>query len=244
MLDPLLGFGEEPKSRTVISTTPFEVDARHEAETQRMLAADRRRQRLPWIVLAVLVAIGAVVAAAVVLTVGDDSQQQADTVALSTAEVTTRNIVQLIDFPAELSYTGTQELVSPVDGRLTTVGSDGDEVDRGDVVALLDEQPLVVLFGDEPFERSLEVGDRGTDVEQLEANLAALGFDADGAMAVDTEYTAETARAVRSWQASIGARATGDVPLGRIVAASGRGVIVDALAPGEAAEFPFLEFGP
>jgi peptidoglycan hydrolase-like protein with peptidoglycan-binding domain len=225
--------GGAERPRAVISTTPWEADVRHDAEMQRILAADRRRRRLPWVVVGILAAIAGVIAAAVAVSLDDDEPTRStDTVTMTTAEVARRDLVEEIDFPAQLAYAGTQEVVSPVAGTVSTIAATGEELARGDVVALLDGEPMVVLYGDQPFERPLAPGDDGADVQQLEANLAALGFDDGGGMAVDGDYTAETARAARAWQSSIGAPATGDVPLGRVVAASGPLAVLDAVARG------------
>ena len=65
-----------------------------------------------------------------------------------------------------------------------------------------------------PAYRGIGPGDRGTDVRQLEQNLAALG--ATG-FTVDDRYTGTTADAVRRWQRRLGLAETGRVELGRVV---------------------------
>jgi hypothetical protein len=54
-----------------------------------------------------------------------------------------------------------------------------------------------LFYGDRPFYRSLQAGDSGEDVMEVEQNLAALGYTG---FTVDAEYTAATATAVRTWQ--------------------------------------------
>ncbi len=60
-------------------------------------------------------------------------------------------------------------------------------------------------------------GTSGTDVLQLEAALAALGFDASGALEVDGVYTVATRSAVEEFQRTLGADDDGIVQLGEIV---------------------------
>nr|WP_246401955.1 peptidoglycan-binding protein [Jiangella mangrovi] len=75
--------------------------------------------------------------------------------------------------------------------------------------------------------RDLDVGAEGADVEQLEANLAALGYTG---FTADDEYTANTAEAVEDWQDDLGVESPDGV-VGRsdvvFLAAGGR---VDAPA--------------
>ena len=57
----------------------------------------------------------------------------------------------------------------------------------------------------------------GDDVLQLETALSALGFDDDGALVVDGEFTTETKAAVTAWQEAAGAERDGVVDLGEVV---------------------------
>lgn len=58
----------------------------------------------------------------------------------------------------------------------------------------------------------------GPDVEELEANLAALGYSG---FTVDDEFTEYTEAAVKAWQEDLGVPATGRVELGSVIFASG-----------------------
>src|SRR5207249_1237643 len=58
--------------------------------------------------------------------------------------------------------------------------------------------------------------DDGPDVQQLEWNLAALGYD-PASMTVDDHFDADTAAAVRDWQKAIGVPETGAVAPGEAV---------------------------
>ncbi len=112
-----------------------------------------------------------------------------------------------------------------------------------------------VIFVDGPIEvRSVdvEVGDTvndgrsvftvegtttmaGDDVEQLEANLAALGYDAAGSLMVDGTFDEATTEAILAWQRDIGVEADGIVDLGEIVFVPAAIRISDQLAsPGSA----------
>jgi len=74
------------------------------------------------------------------------------------------------------------------------------------------------------------------DVRQLEEALVALGYDPDGRVPVDDEFTSATREMVRVWQKEIGARADGVVDLGEVVFLPGPAQVLDVLTtPGSQA---------
>jgi hypothetical protein len=86
---------------------------------------------------------------------------------------------------------------------------------RGGTLYWVDGRPVLLMYGSTPAYRTLKQGvDDGPDVEQLEANLSALGFYPG---TVDEEFSSTTAAAVRDWQESVGLDETGRVELGRVV---------------------------
>jgi Putative peptidoglycan binding domain len=96
---------------------------------------------------------------------------------------------------------------------------------------------VVLMYGSLPAYRPLKEGAKGPDVEQLEANLAALGYTG---YTVDEEYSDLTAKAVKQWQQDLGLKETGQVELGRVVFAPGAVRVDsteadtgDATAPGQ-----------
>lgn len=91
---------------------------------------------------------------------------------------------------------------SPLQGRASEVAiSDGDLVNDGDVIMSIDGRPVVAVTGDLEFFRTLDVGSRGPDVEELERVLVRAGFDPGP---VDNLYTNETRSALGLWQATNG----------------------------------------
>ena len=79
----------------------------------------------------------------------------------------------------------------------------------------MDNQPTVLLHGEVPAYRAMAVGDVGTDVEQLQTALIALGFASDGLVA--GEFDDATLEAVLAWQLSDGAHPDGVVNFGEVV---------------------------
>jgi peptidoglycan hydrolase-like protein with peptidoglycan-binding domain len=100
------------------------------------------------------------------------------------------------------------------DGTLTRLVAQGQTVAPGSELYRLNEQPVTLLSGVVPMYRDLRPGDSGADVEQLETNLAALGY---AGFTMDVDYTSSTAEAVRSWQGDIGAEPTGTVARADVV---------------------------
>jgi len=102
-------------------------------------------------------------------------------------------------------------------GTLTWLPAVGSILRSGDVVAKVDDEPVVLLDGSLPMYRVLREGVEGEDVLQLESALAALGYDPDGAVTVDEEFTSATAGMVERWQEALGVAETGRVSVGDIV---------------------------
>ncbi len=101
-------------------------------------------------------------------------------------------------------------------GVLTWLAGVGEVVESGDVFARIDEAPVVVLEGSVPMYRVLRSGVEGEDVLQLEEALVALGYDPDGTVTVDEEYTSATTDLVERWQEALGLSETGRVAPGEV----------------------------
>jgi peptidoglycan hydrolase-like protein with peptidoglycan-binding domain len=153
-------------------------------------------------------------------------------VALTTVEVGVRDLIDEVEWSGTLAAGAGSTISSPAAGTITAIAAPGDTVGRGDVIARIDERPVVVLLGSTPMWRDLVVGDEGDDVLQLETNLSALGFDPDGAVTIDGVFTSATSVMVDAWQASLGVEETGEVDQGDVVVIAGESDVVTAAAVG------------
>jgi peptidoglycan hydrolase-like protein with peptidoglycan-binding domain len=136
----------------------------------------------------------------------------------ATAVVARRDLVQRDVVSGTLGYADTRGVRSQLNGTITALPEEGAVIGRGDVLYRVDEQPVVLFLGDVPVWRTLREGvDDGADVEQLELNLRALGYDDDHEMTIDRHFDWATTVAVEAWQEAAGLDATGAVPLGQIV---------------------------
>ncbi|MDX2378616.1 MAG: peptidoglycan-binding domain-containing protein [Acidimicrobiia bacterium] len=226
--------GLDPGAEPTLGSAPDETPARSANDTagddlDALLGAGRRRRRWPWLLAGLAIGTGATVAIAQQLGAGDaaDPSARTETVTLSTATVERRDLVEQLEYAAELGYGDSVSIFSSIDGTLTSVVEPGASIGRGDVIADVDGAPLVAMFAPSPFWRDLEIDDDGEDVRALEANLVALGYDLDGDLTVDTEFTAATAAAVERWEEAYGLEPTGELSLGRVVALPGDAVVVE-----------------
>mgnify|MGYP004475055151 CR=1 FL=1 len=170
-------------------------------------------------------AVAAVVLGAAVVTVagfgggfGDQETATADTLPPATATVTRQTLTDTETADGELGYGSTRTATAKAGGTVTALARAGATVARGKALYRIDNRPVVLLYGTLPAYRTLSAGVEGRDVEQLEKNLAALGYDG---FTVDREYTGATAEAVEQWQDDLGLTRTGRVEPGRIRYASG-----------------------
>jgi len=128
------------------------------------------------------------------------------------------------------------EIPAPGSGVITSGVAEGDVVERGDVIADLDGEPVVAFLGDVPMWRALSSDVEGDDVLQLETNLVALGFDPDGEVVVDDVFDTATTDMVELWEESLGLEATGEVPVERVAVIPGTAEVAAAPAVGETAQ--------
>lgn len=132
----------------------------------------------------------------------------------------------------------TTSVVARTFGTVTTIVDDGTAVEQGNVLFEIDGEPVVALYGEVPAYRTMRDlrsdNMTGADVAQLEAALVALGYDPDGTVTVDDEFTDATEKMVERWQKDIGAVDDGTVDLGDVVFVPGPTEVVAVhLTPGD-----------
>jgi peptidoglycan hydrolase-like protein with peptidoglycan-binding domain len=128
----------------------------------------------------------------------------------ATAQVQRQDLSGQTKVAGTLGYAASANVQSPLQGRITWLPTAGQVIGRGGTLLSVNNQPVQLLYGAKPAWRDLATGvDDGPDVEQLEQNLAALGYDPDHQITVDNHYTAATAAAVKRWQKARGLDQTG-----------------------------------
>jgi hypothetical protein len=179
----------------------------------------------------VAVAVGLVVAVTAFTGSGDDASGSEPAGPRRTTEVRTRDLVAHETFDGTLGYgdesvitvgagasasdsAGSDTPAGPSGasgdagddgsgaGVVTAVAAAGTIVDRGGELFRIDDEPTVLLVGTLPMYRTLSTAAAdGPDVQQLEENLVALGYDPGS---VDAHYSGATARAVAAWEDDLG----------------------------------------
>jgi hypothetical protein len=97
----------------------------------------------------------------------------------------------------------------------TSLPAVGQTVSRGQTLYSVAGRPIPLLYGGTPIGRQLTAGVSGADVQELEANLIALGYGAG--LAADGSFTRADTAAVERWQAALGVAQTGMVNQGDAV---------------------------
>ncbi|MFJ5266737.1 peptidoglycan-binding protein [Streptomyces sp. NPDC088387] len=225
-------------------------DAADETPTTRRR---RRPLRMSLILIAAIVVAAAAGVAATGAVGGDsgDSDSSAPTRPPATTKVERSTLTDTQTVDGNLGYGSAVTVQAPVPssgsggggqqepdagsdstGIVTWLPDEGKVVKRGDAVYRVNEEKVPLLYGSFPLYRTLETGTEGADVEMLEKNLKALGYDG---FTVDDEYTSGTAEAVRDWQDDLGREETGTVePADAVIATGARRVASQETVPGAA----------
>ena len=181
-----------------------------------------------WIVDIVAVIAIAVIGVIVATSGSEDEPEVVQT--QNTAEVERTDVIATETLSGTLGYGSADPVVfrSSDDGVVTVQGlaagfvtdivDDGVFVQAGDVLYEINTEPVVVLQGDlpqyRPFVSSMS---DGPDVLQLEQSLSDLGYDPDGDITIDEDFTSATADAIERLQEAIGAEETGRFDLGAVI---------------------------
>lgn len=203
--------------------------------------APKRRWILP-------VVLGAVVLGGVAVLVGllggdDDADTDVATSPIRAVTAEARDLSEFDELSGTLAYADAVPHSPSTDGVITAIASEGDVLGRGDVAYEINDQPVVVFYGDSPTYRELADGAEGDDVFLLEQNLAALGYDEFSIMAVDGVYDETTADIVDAWKTDLGLEENGVVEPGLILVTEGPALVAGvetALGSGARAGTPIM----
>lgn len=162
-------------------------------------------------------AVAGVATAALALAIlpgGADAGSAAATT--GTADVTRGTLSSRVTVNGTLTYSAAPDgspyaVINQVRGIYTELPASGEKVDCGGVLYRVDDHPVLLLCGTVPAYRDLDAGATGSDVRQLNANLRALGYDADPGSGV---FTTRTATALTKLQRDKGIDASGRLALG------------------------------
>ncbi len=153
-----------------------------------------------------------------------------------TATVEQRDLSTITSYPGTLGFSNSITVRSAINGTLTAVANA--ELIRGDVVFEIDGEPTVLLYGELPLWRNLDSdSDDGADVLEMETNLVAMGFTAEGALLIDGHYDEATAVAVESWETAMGfADPDGSFEVAQVVIGPGQLRLEDPVSVGSSVQ--------
>ena len=136
-------------------------------------------------------------------------------VPVSDAPVVRTDLSSRQQVPGTLGYQGFFTVASELDGGiLSWLPAAGATVRRGQPLFGVSGQPVTLLYGSLPAWRAFTSGmTPGPDVQQLQRNLAAFGFDPGPA---DGQFGWSTEAAIDRWQQARGMTVTGTIPFGEV----------------------------
>lgn len=149
----------------------------------------------------------------------------------SLAPVTRQSLSAQTTVNGTLGYAGSYTVVVPsaggssgsggqgqATGTFTALPTAGQRVHQGQSVYSVNGSPVALLYGSVPAYRSLSESTSGTDVQQLNADLVALGDATRAELDPGSDYfSAATVTALDKLQSSLGLTQTGSLPLGQAV---------------------------
>ena len=186
-----------------------------------------RRRRHWWVfgAAAIVVAAGAVLA--VVDPFGGTGASNGgvadNAAATSLTTVAHRSLSAQTNVSATLGYAGTYDVVNQAHGTITALPAVGQVVSQGQVLYQVSGGPVVLLYGSVPAYRSLSEGASpadvsGPDVQQLNADLVALGYATSSELDPNSdEFGWWTKEALEKLQAHLGVTQDGTLALGQAV---------------------------
>jgi multidrug efflux pump subunit AcrA (membrane-fusion protein) len=137
-------------------------------------------------------------------------------VPISTAMVVRTDVAERRLVNGTLGHDGSFDILAGNSGTLTRLPTAGRVVHRGQTAFEVDGAKVPLFYGYRPAWREMSQGmTDGADAQELESNLAALGYG-DG-LTVDRHFSLATYWAVRTWQKDWHLPVTGTVPLGQVV---------------------------
>ena len=151
-------------------------------------------RRWVWLVVAALVAVGATVGVIATNNSGSTAHPL-----IVTANVTRQTLQDKVTLTGTLSRLEQREIDATSASQVSVVHvNDGDVVRAGQPILAVNGRDSVAVEGAFPFFRSLDVGDSGADVQQLNGILTAAG---DNPGPISPLYTDQTRFALAQWQA-------------------------------------------
>ena len=168
--------------------------------------------RKTWVLAGAVIVLAAAAATGGVVASGSkDATAAAQEPPANTVKVKQGELSSMVSLRGTLTHRARADgspysAINQAHGIYTKLPSEGDQVDCGEVLYRVDDDPVLLLCGTVPAYRDLDSGDKGNDVRQLNRNLHELGYDADPD---DDAFTWKTDAALTKLQDDKGYDVTG-----------------------------------
>ncbi|MGB5431840.1 MAG: peptidoglycan-binding domain-containing protein, partial [Acidimicrobiia bacterium] len=190
------------------------------------------RRASTWVIVVAILIAGSATAW---LLSSNDSSATTDTVAaVAFTEVQRTTLEQVTTLDGTLGfvagepivYAGSTDGISTIPagagGTITSLPQESSTVEEGEILYTRDEQPVIVFYGEIPAYRTLNTrSSDGDDVIQLEEALTRLGYDEDGDLDLDGDFTTATRDAIKALQNDLEIDDTGVLQMGLYVFVDG-----------------------
>ena len=116
------------------------------------------------------------------------------TLELTTVSIQKGDLAKKEEYNGTLRQTDKKILNSPTNGVVTFLPKEGSIVNFGEVLFIIDNKPVILLQGNTPFYRTLDLNsDPGVDIKQVEEALVSLGY-ADSTFVPDEVFDEQTSK--------------------------------------------------
>lgn len=183
---------------------------------------ERRAPHRRWILGAVALLAVAAIVLAITDPFGGSNPSNAGTSGnaspTSLITVQDRALSSQTNVSATLGYAGTYSIVNTAQGTITSLPSVGQVIAQGQVLYQVSGNPVVLLYGSTPAYQTLAGGATGADVQQLNADLVAMGYVTSSELDPSSdEFGYWTQVGVEALQAKLGVTQNGTLSQGQVV---------------------------
>lgn len=180
-------------------------------------------KRNAWVMAGSAVVAAAVAAAVVVATTDAKGAAGAAAVqAANTATVSEGKLTATVSVAGTLTYRAQPDgspysVVNQSSGTYTELPAAGQVISQGQVLYRVNDNPVVLLYGQTPAYRILSAGATGADVTELNADLVALGYATSEQLSPADTFDSATTTALERLQGGLGEAQTGTLTPGQAV---------------------------
>lgn len=170
-------------------------------------------------VLAVATATGGVA----VMSSAKQATAAARQLPVGTAQVQRRTLSAMVSQAGTLTYRARSDgspysVINHARGTYTKLPAAGQVIAQGHLLYRVNDRPVVLLHGSTPAYRTLSAGASGPDVEELNADLVALGYATSAQLSPKSaSFGPATTAAAMKLQAALGVTQNGTLTLGQVV---------------------------